>query len=278
MQESLVATKISIRIKHTQRGIIHEFCCFLKRLLPTRFPSMYRRMLLQGLSRVHGNMFVPLHKVGLASHICHENFDAVCPARRDWDRSQSVPERPAPGGVGRHVSGHHESAGKRQSGKTRKGSRWLRQVLIEAANSLVRSTKSYLAVQYRRLAARRGKKKAIVAVGHSILVIAYDVLTRQEPYRDLGPNSFDERDRQRVERHLGQRLERLGYAVELKPRCAGASTPECRQPQHFQRSIKSGQEPFLDGRRGQKRDAVAGGSVVQWDRRRKGNVVPAQVT
>jgi hypothetical protein len=56
--------------------------------------------------------------------------------------------------------------------------------LSEAANRLVRRTKSYLAAQYRRLAARRGKKKAIGAVGHSILVIAYDVLTRQEPSRD----------------------------------------------------------------------------------------------
>jgi hypothetical protein len=77
VQESRVATKISLRIKHTPRGIIHEFCCLLKRLLPTCFRSMDRRVLLQGFSRVHGNMFVPLHKVGIASHICHENFDVV---------------------------------------------------------------------------------------------------------------------------------------------------------------------------------------------------------
>lgn len=113
--------------------------------------------------------------------------------------------------------GNHESAGKRKSGKTRKGSPWLRQALIEAAHGAARSKKTYLGAQYRRLGARCGKTKAIVAVGHSILVIAYHVLTRHEPYRDLGSNYFDEQDRQRVEDRLVRRLKRLGYDVELKP-------------------------------------------------------------
>jgi transposase len=113
--------------------------------------------------------------------------------------------------------GNHESVGKRTSGKTRKGSPWLRQALIEAAHGAARSKKTYLGAQYRRLAARRGKKKALVAIGHSILVIAYHILTRREPYRDLGPNYFDEQDRQHVEQRLVRRLQRLGYEVELKP-------------------------------------------------------------
>jgi len=113
--------------------------------------------------------------------------------------------------------GNHESAGKRTNGKTRKGSPWLRQALIEAAHGAARSKKTYLGAQYRRLAARRGKKKALVAIGHSILVIAYHILTRREPYRDLGPNYFDEQDRQHVEQRLVRRLKRLGYEVELKP-------------------------------------------------------------
>jgi hypothetical protein len=74
VQESLFATKISIRIKQTQRDITHEFCCLLNRLLPTRFASMFWRLLLQGLYRVRGKMFVPLHKVGLASHIRNTNW------------------------------------------------------------------------------------------------------------------------------------------------------------------------------------------------------------
>jgi transposase len=113
--------------------------------------------------------------------------------------------------------GNHQSAGKRKSGKTRKGSRWLRQALIEAAHGAARSKKTYFAAQYRRLAARRGANRALVAVGHSSLVIIYHVLTRKEPYCDLGVNYFDEQAREKVQRRLVQRLERLGYQVELKP-------------------------------------------------------------
>jgi transposase len=112
--------------------------------------------------------------------------------------------------------GNHESAGKRLSGKTRKGSRWLRQVLIEAAHAAARSKTTYLGAQYRRLAARRGAKKAIIAMGHTILVMVYHVLTRREPYRDLGANYFDEHDRQAVERRLVRRLERLGLTVSIE--------------------------------------------------------------
>ena len=111
--------------------------------------------------------------------------------------------------------GNHESAGKRKSGKTRKGSRWLRQVLIEAAHGAAHAKQTYLAALYRRLAARRGTKKALVAVGHAILVMVYHVLMRRVPYHDLGPNYFDERDRRAVERRLVRRLKALGYKVEL---------------------------------------------------------------
>jgi transposase len=113
--------------------------------------------------------------------------------------------------------GNHESAGKRKSGKTRKGSPWLGQALIEAAHGAAHSKKTYLGAQYRRLVARLGKQKAIVAVAHSILVIAYHVLTRREPYRDLGPNYFHEQARQQIEDRLVRRLRRLGYEVDLKP-------------------------------------------------------------
>jgi transposase len=113
--------------------------------------------------------------------------------------------------------GHHESAGKRHSGQTRKGNRWLRSALIEAAHAAARTQGTYLAAQYRRLAARRGTKKAAVAVGHSILVSAYHLLRDGESYHDLGGHSFDERDRQAVERRLIRRLEALGHKVTLAP-------------------------------------------------------------
>jgi transposase len=112
--------------------------------------------------------------------------------------------------------GNDESAGKRRSGKTRKGDQWLRAALIEAAQAAARTRRSYLAAQYHRLAARRGRKKALVAVGHTILTIAYCLLTRDTDYRDLGPLHFDQRDPQRLSRRLVHRLEALGYTVTLE--------------------------------------------------------------
>jgi transposase len=113
--------------------------------------------------------------------------------------------------------GNHESAGKRLSGKTRKGNRALRAVLVEAAHAAGHTKQTYLGAQFRRLAARRGKKRAAVAVGHSILVIAYHLLTEGTVYQDLGAQYFDARARQEVERRLVRRLEALGYTVALEP-------------------------------------------------------------
>jgi transposase len=117
--------------------------------------------------------------------------------------------------------GNNESAGKRRSGKTRPGSPTLRRTLTLVAHAAARSKNSYLAAQYHRLAARRGAKRAIFAVAHSILVIIYHLLTRQEPYRDLGGNYFDERKRESVTNRLVRRLEKLGYQVALDSKPAG---------------------------------------------------------
>ncbi len=118
--------------------------------------------------------------------------------------------------------GNNESAGKRHGGKTRKGSPWLRAALVEAARAAGRTKKTYLGAQYRRIAARRGAKRAAVAVAHSILVSVYYILTRHEPYHDLGVTYFDERDRQAVERRLVKRLQALGYEVSLQPTAPAA--------------------------------------------------------
>jgi transposase len=116
--------------------------------------------------------------------------------------------------------GNKESAGKRLSGKTRKGSPWLKSGLIEAAHGASRTKDKYLSAQYRRLVTRRGKKRALVAVGHSILVIAYHLLVRKEMYKDLGGNYFDEQHRRQVKIRLVNRLERLGYKVALQEKPA----------------------------------------------------------
>ena len=113
--------------------------------------------------------------------------------------------------------GNHESAGKCLSGKARKGNPWLRRLLVQAAHAAGRSKNTYLAAQYRRIASRRGAKKAALAIAHSILVIIYHLLRTQSTYRDLGGNYFDERDHQAVQKRLVRRLERMGYQVELQP-------------------------------------------------------------
>jgi transposase len=113
--------------------------------------------------------------------------------------------------------GNNESAGKRKSGRTRKGNPWLRTALVEVAQAAGRARQTYLGAHYRRLASRRGKKKACVAVGHTILGIAYHVLDRGTTYEDLGPQYFDRRDRTAVERRLVSRLESLGYKVTIEP-------------------------------------------------------------
>jgi transposase len=116
--------------------------------------------------------------------------------------------------------GNYASAGKHTSGKTRKGSPWLRALLVQAAHAAARMQGTYLAAQYRRLASRRGKSRAAVAVGHTLLVIIYHLIRDETVYQDLGPQYFDERDRAAVEQRLVHRLEQLGYAVSLAPASA----------------------------------------------------------
>jgi len=113
--------------------------------------------------------------------------------------------------------GSNESAGKRLSGKTRKGSPWLRQLLVEAAHAAAHSKNTYLAALYHRIKARGGGKLAMIAVGHAILVAIYHMLDRNVTYQELGGNYFDEHDRMAVEKRLVRRLEKLGYQVSLEP-------------------------------------------------------------
>lgn len=112
--------------------------------------------------------------------------------------------------------GNNESAGKRMSGRTGRGNPWLRSVLVEAAWAASRSRTSYLSAQYHRLAARRGGKRAAVALAHSILVITYHLLRDGGVYQELGGNYFDERAHEATVRRSVSRIERLGYKVMVE--------------------------------------------------------------
>lgn len=112
--------------------------------------------------------------------------------------------------------GQNESAGKRKSGKTRKGNQKLRSALVEAARAAGRTKNTYLSSQYHRIAARRGANRAAVAVAHSILMIAYYILKRRQPYMELGPNYYEERKRDTIIRQSLKKLESLGLKVTVE--------------------------------------------------------------
>ncbi len=112
---------------------------------------------------------------------------------------------------------NEESAGKRRTGRTPKGNRWLRAALVQAAGAASHSKNSYLAAQYHRLVGRRGKKRALVAVGHSILVIIYHLLKSGSAYSDLGRDFFDRLNHDPLTRYHLKRLEDLGHKVTLQP-------------------------------------------------------------
>ena len=113
--------------------------------------------------------------------------------------------------------GNRESAGKRLSGKTGKGNRWLRSSLVQAAHSAVKVKGSALAAYYRRLAKRMSGKKAMLAVAHKILTIGYTLLRKREAYREPDLTVRDARRTEQLVVQMQRRIERLGYKVSLEP-------------------------------------------------------------
>ncbi len=232
--EALVAgTTESAALAQLARGRLREKIPQLEHALAGQFSAHHRFLIAQQLAHID---FLDASLERLSAEIA----ERVRPFDAARERLQTIP------GVGRRTAevlvaeigtdltrfpsaghlaswaglcpGNDESAGKRRSGRTRQGSPWLRTALVEAAQAAARTKDTYLATQYRRLAARRGAKRAVVAVAHTILVLVYVLLTReQESYHDLGSHYFDERDRNVVQRRLVRRLEALGYTVSLEP-------------------------------------------------------------
>lgn len=113
--------------------------------------------------------------------------------------------------------GNNETGGKRRSGRTTKGNRPLRAALVEAALGASRTKKSYFRAQYLRIAAKRGKMKALVAVAHSLIVVIYHILKFGKPFQDLGADYFDRRNPVKVVNRLAKRIANLGYSVQITP-------------------------------------------------------------
>lgn len=234
MLEALVAgTADATALAQLARGRMREKIPQLEQALSGQFGAHHRFLIAQQLAHID---FLDASLERLSAEI----GDRLRPFEPEQERLQTIP------GVGRRTAeillaeigadltrfptarhlaswaglcpGNDESAGKRRSGRTRKGSPWLRTALVEAAQAAARTKDTYLAAQYRRLAARRGAKRAAVAVAHTLLVMVYALLTRtHESYHDLGGHYFDERRREVVQRQLVRRLEALGYSVSLEP-------------------------------------------------------------
>jgi len=112
--------------------------------------------------------------------------------------------------------GNHESAGKRKSGKTRDGNRWLRRTLCQAAWAVTRKKNCYLSAQFKRLAARRGVKRAVMAVAHTMLIIGYHMLKTGKPYHELGGDYLEQINKDQLQRYFVKRLQRLGLTVTVE--------------------------------------------------------------
>jgi len=124
--------------------------------------------------------------------------------------------------------GSNESAGRQRSGRTRKGNAWLKTALVQAAHGAARMQGTALAAKYRRVAARRGAKRAVMAVAHRLLIIADHVIARREPYRELGADYLEHRRPSRTVDRLVQQLRDLGVEVSLMTEAAGCPGREVR--------------------------------------------------
>src|SRR3989442_8779344 len=149
-------------------------------------------------------------------------------------RFETAPRLAAWAGV---APGNDESAGKQRSGKTRKGNRPLWAILTQLAHAAVRTKDTYLSALYHRLAVRRGKKRAIIAVAHSIMRTFFHSLSRNEVYRELGANYFDERRRQFTVDRLIRRIARLGIGCILNQWPHPRREKFSRQPPDVYRSF-----------------------------------------
>jgi transposase len=112
--------------------------------------------------------------------------------------------------------GNHESAGKQRDGRTRKGNPWLRSAICEAAWGASRTKKSYFHAQYARICVRRGPKRALMAVAHSMIVVVFYLIKYDLEFKDLGADFFDRRNREHATRRAVKRLIALGYKVHLE--------------------------------------------------------------
>ena len=190
---AFLATQILAKIDFLEETIERLSAAIDEHLRPFE-ADLARLMTIPGLARRNATTLLvetggDMRHFPTAAHLC--SWAAICP-------------------------GQNESAGKRRTGKLRDGNRYLRGALIEAGLAATRARDTALQARYYRVKRHRGHKKAVVAVGHQILEIAYYVLRDQVTYHELGADYFDRRDRDRTMRRNVKQLEALGFKVTLE--------------------------------------------------------------
>jgi len=193
--------------------------------LRVKIPQL--RLALQGKIRSHHRFLLRrlLDQIQFLEHeiaLLDERLEDI--GRQRPDLAQAVARWDTIPGIADHLAswaalcpGNHESAGKRLRGTTRQGSTWLCRMACQCAWAAARTKNTYLSSQFRRLAARRGKKRAIIAVAHTLIVIGYHLQKNQSNYEDLGGDYFDRIHSDGLKRYLVKRLQQLGHKVTLEP-------------------------------------------------------------
>ena len=204
-------------LKLALQGQVHEHHRFMLRLLMEQFDHLDNAIHLLGVRieetlRPNEEAIRRLSTIPGVERVTAENI--LAEIGTDMSRFRTAAHIASWAGM---CPGNYESAGKQKGGKTRKGSRWLRRTLTQVAWAASHSKDTYLQAQFRRLAARRGKKRALVAVGHSVLVIIYTMLKNQIDYVELGADFYERQNPARLTKYLVRRLEKLGNAVTLTP-------------------------------------------------------------
>src|SRR6516162_8135935 len=158
----------------------------------------------------------------LDHHSRHQRVECLRHPRRNRPRHEPLPDRRTPDLLGRPVPEERRECRQAAVHRMRKGAPWLKTTLVQCAWAAARKKASYLQAQFHRLRARRGAKKAIGAVAASILTAAYHMLQTGTLYHDLGPNHFDKRAKEKHVHRLINRLQNLGFAIEITPVAAAA--------------------------------------------------------